>query len=147
VAAIPRPSTSATARPTIVAVISALRTHLGYGRVAVYLGDGPQLRLEAHDGYSPAPTSVLDRSEIEGVGGPPDPRSRAAELRIPLRAASELLGALIVGNDAVQGPGAAEMPFLQTVASALAVAWRFKVPEPILIAAGALAGIIIVSFR
>jgi chromate transporter len=40
-----------------------------------------------------------------------------------------------------------DVPTLLIAASALAVAWRFKVPEPILIAAGALAGIIIVSFR
>ena len=40
-----------------------------------------------------------------------------------------------------------DVPTLLIAVSALAVAWRFKVPEPILIAAGALAGIIIVSFR
>jgi hypothetical protein len=32
-------------------------------------------------------------------------------------------------------------------ATALAVAWRFKVPEPLLIAAGAAAGFIIFALR
>jgi hypothetical protein len=32
-------------------------------------------------------------------------------------------------------------------ATALAVAWRFKVPEPLLIAAGAAAGLIIFALR
>jgi chromate transporter len=38
-------------------------------------------------------------------------------------------------------------PTLVIGATALLVAWRFKVPEPVLIAAGAVAGLIIISLR
>jgi chromate transporter len=40
-----------------------------------------------------------------------------------------------------------DAPTLLIAVGALAIAWRFKLPEPVLIAAGALAGIIIVSLR
>jgi len=39
------------------------------------------------------------------------------------------------------------VPTLVIGAVALVVAWRFKVPEPVLIAAGAAAGLVIVSLR
>ena len=107
-------------------VIDALRTHLGYGSVAVYLGDGPSLRLEAHDGYSPAPPALLARSEIDDEGlGIAERANRAVhptELRVALRAGTELLGALLVSDGWEHSPAASEVPFLQTVGSALAVA-------------------------
>jgi chromate transporter len=40
-----------------------------------------------------------------------------------------------------------DVPTLAIGAAALVVVWRFKVPEPVLIAAGAAAGLIIVSLR
>ena len=40
-----------------------------------------------------------------------------------------------------------DVPTLVIAATALVVAWRFKVPEPLLIAAGAAAGILIISLR
>jgi chromate transporter len=40
-----------------------------------------------------------------------------------------------------------DLPTLVIAATALLVAWRFKVPEPILIAAGAAAGLVIFSLR
>ena len=40
-----------------------------------------------------------------------------------------------------------DVPTLVIGATALAVAWRFKIPEPVLIAAGAIAGLIIFSLR
>jgi len=40
-----------------------------------------------------------------------------------------------------------DVPTLVIAATALAVAWRFKVPEPLLIAAGAAAGLVIVALR
>jgi chromate transporter len=40
-----------------------------------------------------------------------------------------------------------DVPTLVIAATALAVAWRFKIPEPVLIAAGAIAGLIIFSLR
>jgi chromate transporter len=40
-----------------------------------------------------------------------------------------------------------DVPTLLIGAAALGVAWRFKVPEPVLIAAGALAGLIIFAVR
>ena len=40
-----------------------------------------------------------------------------------------------------------DVPTLVIGATALAVAWRFKVPEPLLIAAGATAGLIIFALR
>jgi chromate transporter len=40
-----------------------------------------------------------------------------------------------------------DVPTLVIGAAALAVAWRFKVPEPVLIAAGAVAGLVIFSLR
>jgi chromate transporter len=40
-----------------------------------------------------------------------------------------------------------DVPTLLIAAAALGVAWRFKVPEPVLIAAGALAGLIIFAVR
>jgi chromate transporter len=40
-----------------------------------------------------------------------------------------------------------DVPTLLIAAAALVVAWRFKIPEPVLIAAGALAGLIIFAVR
>jgi chromate transporter len=40
-----------------------------------------------------------------------------------------------------------DVPTLVIAAVALGVAWRFKVPEPLLIAAGAAAGLVIFSLR
>jgi chromate transporter len=40
-----------------------------------------------------------------------------------------------------------DVPTLLVAAAALVVAWRFKIPEPVLIAAGALAGLIIFAVR
>jgi hypothetical protein len=40
-----------------------------------------------------------------------------------------------------------DVPTLVIGATALAVAWRFKVPEPVLIAAGAAAGLVISTLR
>ncbi len=40
-----------------------------------------------------------------------------------------------------------DVPTLVIGATALVIAWRFKVPEPLLIAAGAAAGLVIVSLR
>jgi len=40
-----------------------------------------------------------------------------------------------------------DVPTLVIAATALVVAWRFKVPEPVLIAAGAAAGLVIFSLR
>ena len=40
-----------------------------------------------------------------------------------------------------------DVPTLVIAATALAVAWRFKVPEPLLIAAGAAAGLVIFAVR
>jgi chromate transporter len=40
-----------------------------------------------------------------------------------------------------------DVPTLVIAATALVVAWRFKIPEPVLIAAGAAAGLVIFAFR
>lgn len=40
-----------------------------------------------------------------------------------------------------------DVPSVLIGLAALGAAWRFKVPEPVLIAAGAVAGIVIVAFR
>jgi chromate transporter len=40
-----------------------------------------------------------------------------------------------------------DIPTLVIGATALGLAWRFKIPEPLLIAAGAAAGLVIVSLR
>jgi chromate transport protein ChrA len=40
-----------------------------------------------------------------------------------------------------------DIPTLLIALVALGIAWRFKVPEPVLIAAGAAAGLLIVSIR
>ena len=40
-----------------------------------------------------------------------------------------------------------DVPTLVIAATALVVAWRFKVPEPLLIGAGAAAGVVIFSLR
>jgi hypothetical protein len=39
------------------------------------------------------------------------------------------------------------VPTLVIAATAVVVAWRFKVPEPVLITAGAAAGLVIFSLR
>ena len=45
------------------------------------------------------------------------------------------------------GPMAAQLAICLGGAIALVVAWRFKIPEPMLIAAGAAAGLVIFALR
>ena len=105
--------------------VDALRTHLGFSQVAVYLTSRGALRLETHAGYRVAPPSMLDESAINDA----DARARSVngdvpttEFRIVLRAAGETLGLLVISDLAGTNLGVTQLPFLATVAGALGVA-------------------------
>jgi diguanylate cyclase (GGDEF)-like protein/excisionase family DNA binding protein len=105
--------------------VEALRTYLPVGRVAIYLvrdGSSSLLHLETHAGYEIAPAESIDPAPLAETGEqtnlPPaggGPRS----VRIALRAGGELMGALMV-EDEINATHAARLPFLRTVAGAVA---------------------------
>jgi diguanylate cyclase (GGDEF)-like protein/excisionase family DNA binding protein len=99
--------------------IDALRRHLGCPRVAIYLGSGATLRLETSDGYREPPPATIDRSTLENPGTGPSLRHApilAPDLRIPMRAAGSLVGALVVPSAPEVG---VEPGLLRTVANAI----------------------------
>jgi diguanylate cyclase (GGDEF)-like protein/excisionase family DNA binding protein len=113
------PSQAAACRVTI----DALRTHLGYDRVAVYLQSDGVLRLETHAGYRLAPPSVLDLAAgLKHLGrAPTQPHEPVDEAWLPLRAGSEHLGLLTVSCDEATLDEGHQL-FLGSVASALGAA-------------------------
>ena len=106
--------------------MEALRSNFGVDRVAVYLireGSGPAPQLETHAGFRVAPPASLDGSDDDGGAhgdaGRTDP-SLPFGIRLPLRANSELLGAIVL-EDVPGGPLAKARPsFLHIVAGAIA---------------------------
>jgi len=79
----------------------------------------------------------------EGPIGPEIPPSTVALLRYFL-----YLGSLGFGGPvALARRAITDVPTLLIAVVALGILWRFKVPEPVLIAAGAAAGLLIFSIR
>jgi len=72
-----------------------------------------------------------------------NPRVKAFVAGVPAAASGTIAGACIV----LARRAIVDVPTLVIAAVALAVVWRFKVPEPLLIAAGAVAGIIVFALR
>jgi chromate transporter len=72
-----------------------------------------------------------------------NPRVKAFVAGVTAAASGTIAGACIV----LARRAIVDVPTLLIAAAALAVVWRFKVPEPLLIAAGALAGIIVFALR
>jgi chromate transporter len=72
-----------------------------------------------------------------------NPRVKAFVAGVTAAASGTIAGACVV----LARRAIVDVPTLAIAATALAVAWRFKVPEPVLIAAGAGLGLIIVALR
>ncbi len=108
-------------------VIDALRTQLGYDRVAIYLTSRGSMRLETHAGYRQPPAATIDPTTVRVVDeepvqiGAPAPVA-AYETRLPIRAASELLGILVVAQRADGASAEEDLPFLETIADSLGAA-------------------------
>ncbi len=113
--------------PSPVAVcrvaMDALRTQFGYERVAIYLAGRRSMRLETHAGYRVAPATTIDPAEVHALDRSREPSLRngegGPELRLPLRAGSELLGVLVITRAASGELGEQDLSFLRTVAGAL----------------------------
>jgi diguanylate cyclase (GGDEF)-like protein/excisionase family DNA binding protein len=121
------PSASANATAVCRTAVESLRSHLRVARVAAYLvrehGDGV-LHLETHAGYEVSPPETLDASS---QGDRADEAGSAADIvvtplrrQVALRAAGEIVGALVM-EDEPGGPLAAiSIAFLRMVATAVA---------------------------
>jgi len=72
-----------------------------------------------------------------------NPRVKAFVAGVTAAASGTIAGACVV----LARRALVDVPTLLIAAVALAVVWRFKLPEPLLIAAGALAGIIVFALR
>ncbi len=117
--------------PSPVAVcrvaIDTLRTQLGYERVAIYLAVRGEMCLETHAGYRFAPPATLDATTVQAIVDTPAHLATAApvalpDVRVPLRAGSELVGILVVSSTAEGGLDAEDLPFLEIVSDALGTA-------------------------
>jgi chromate transporter len=72
-----------------------------------------------------------------------NPRVNGSVAGVTAAASGTIAGACVV----LARRAIVDVPTLVIGATALVIAWRFKVPEPLLIAAGAAAGLVIVSLR
>jgi chromate transporter len=72
-----------------------------------------------------------------------NPRVKGFVAGVTAAASGRIAGACVV----LARRAIVDVPTLVIGATALVIAWRFKVPEPLLIAAGAAAGLVIVSLR
>lgn len=120
----PGPNANATA--ACRTAVEALRSHLRIARVAAYLvrdGADGTFHLETHAGYSVAPPEVLGPAS-EGDEGAENEASSGAvgqlHRRISLRAAGEVIGALVLEDDAGGTLRAVGLTFLRTVAAGVA---------------------------
>ncbi len=108
-------------------VIDALRTQLGYERVAIYLQSRGAMRLETHAGFRQPPSATIDPDALRVVAQGPFEVDTLAPIaapavRLPIRAASEFLGVLVVAGRTDGTPAEDDCSFLETVASALGTA-------------------------
>jgi diguanylate cyclase (GGDEF)-like protein len=108
--------------------VEAISSKFDYPRLAIYLVRNNSLALETHAGYRVAPASFIElegddaeatsESVVPATGHP----TSLTEVRLPLRAAGELVGTLVVADE----PGGAlrleQLPFLRTAGNAIAVA-------------------------
>jgi diguanylate cyclase (GGDEF)-like protein/excisionase family DNA binding protein len=102
--------------------IDALRTQLAVPQVAIYLASRHGLHLETHAGYDTAPPATLSMDRLQAQSDAARPDGTVTDLRLPLRASGDLLGALVVRDPAGTTLQPHERTFLATVADALAVA-------------------------
>ncbi len=108
--------------------VEAIRSRFDYARMAIYLARNGELSLETHAGYRVAPPSLLalDRETreplLESSSEAESHRGSLTELRLPLRAAGELVGILLFEDEAGGALGVGHLPFLRTAANAVAVA-------------------------
>ncbi len=108
--------------------VESIRSRFDYSRIAIYLARGGGLGLETHAGYRVAPVGRLEMSEEPGeplvestttVEGHP---GSLTELRLPLRAAGETVGLLLISDEPGSILNTSHLPFLRTVGNAVAVA-------------------------
>ena len=108
--------------------VEAIRSRFDYSRLALYLVRNGLGALETHAGYRIAPPTILEldakNSEpiAELVQRAEDAGSSLSEVRLPLRAAGELVGLLIVADEPGGTLSAEHLPFLRTAGNAIAVA-------------------------
>ncbi|HEX5396951.1 MAG TPA: GAF domain-containing protein, partial [Candidatus Limnocylindria bacterium] len=108
--------------------VEAIRSRFAYPRLAIYLVRNGGLALETHAGYRLAPPGAL---ELGGDGLAPLVESAVpaeghatslTEVRLPLRAAGDFVGMLLVADEPGGALSAAHLPFLRTASNAIAVA-------------------------
>jgi diguanylate cyclase (GGDEF)-like protein/excisionase family DNA binding protein len=121
------PGASANATAVCRTAVEALRSHLKVARVAAYLsregGDG-RLMLETHAGYQVSPPDALNISPDADDG---DAANAVADIvvgplrrQLVLRAGGEVIGALVLEDDAGGPLAGVALAFLRTVAMAVA---------------------------
>ncbi len=101
-------STSAVCRMAI----EAIRSRFDFDRIAIYLADKTDFRLETHAGYRVTPPAQAQHDDASVPG----------RLQLTLRAAGSTVGILVIEDDSTEALAAGRLPFLRTVANALAVA-------------------------
>ncbi|MGZ6299487.1 MAG: GAF domain-containing protein, partial [Candidatus Limnocylindria bacterium] len=119
----------ASANPTAVCrtAVEALRSHLRVARVAAYLsreGSDGLLQLETHAGYQVSPPDTLDPASgadhSEESGHVADVVVGPLRRQLTLRAGGEIVGALVLEDDAGGPLAGVAIAFLRTVATAVA---------------------------
>ena len=114
-------SASASVTGSARTAVEALRAETGYARAAVYLAVGDALHLETHAGFRLAPPfqrPLPDGARDARESLVSDRLGVSAEL--PLRMGRELIGLMVVEDEAGNALSAADLPFLRTVAAGLA---------------------------
>jgi diguanylate cyclase (GGDEF)-like protein/excisionase family DNA binding protein len=121
------PGASANATAVCRTAVEALRSHMRVARVAAYLGrEGADavLHLETHAGYQTAPPETLT---VAGNGDLAGDANSVADVvvgplrrQLTLRAAGEIVGALVLEDDPGGPLGDVSIAFFRTVANAVA---------------------------
>jgi len=108
--------------------MESLRSRFDYSGVAIYLTRTGGLGLETHAGYRVAPAGRIEMDEeasaalIESSSAADGHPGSLTEVRIPLRAAGETVGLLLIEDEPGRILGTSHLPFLRTVGNATAVA-------------------------
>lgn len=108
--------------------VEAIRSRFDYPRIAIYLVRNGSLALETHAGYRMTPPTSIDVAEGDGeplaesVQRATDHASSLTEVRLPLRAAGEIVGQLLVADEPGGVLSVGHLPFLRTAGNAIAVA-------------------------
>ncbi len=107
--------------------LEAIRSRFNYDHIALYLARGTGFDLETHAGYAVAPEAHIEAEDpagrLEERLVAPSPSSEVlSEVTLPMRAAGETVGLLMVGDERGGVLRTGQLPFLRTVANSVAVA-------------------------